>query len=122
MIEVIAVPAEPQYRGGMRLIMLKLIALMAVLLMPLGMSEASAAGHHTASVSAPAQHCPDRSPNHEMKGGIAECTMVCAAALPAADGTREIPHLRAGSPAVLPAEQRMDGIVPEIATPPPKLS
>jgi hypothetical protein len=70
----------------------------------------------------PIGHCPDQRSHHDMKGGIAECTMACAGALPAVDlaGYRPLPT--DCEPIVFTAAERLDGLHPETATPPPKLS
>jgi hypothetical protein len=100
----------------------RLMSLLAVLVMPLGMSPASATPQHAMTMDMPMGHCPDQSSHHDMKGGIAECTMACAGALPAADLAVPEP-LRIGSKQVLfAATERLRGLHPETATPPPKLS
>lgn len=109
------------YCVGVRLIS-QLLVLVAVLLMPFGMSASPAAEHHSAAAETPMGHCSGQAPSPAMKGGIADCTMACAAALPAVDL----------GPAMLPATvhvaiepggaERLEGIHPEIATPPPRHS
>ena len=101
----------------------KLLMLVAVLLMPLGMAPASAAvAHPLMAMDMPMGHCPDQSPRHDAKGGIAECTMACAGTLPAADlaDNEPLPIARAPVPPV--AVQRLQGLHPDTATPPPKRS
>ncbi|HET8534865.1 MAG TPA: hypothetical protein VFL74_04885 [Sphingomicrobium sp.] len=107
----------------MRLIVVRLISLVAVLLMPLGMSPAPAAAaqlHHGASM--PMQHCPEQGMKHQSKAAFAECTMACASALPAVDRAQEqaiayAPPLVAAVPVLA-----LDSLHPETATPPPKIA
>ena len=100
----------------------KLLTLIAVLLMPLGMTAAPAATmqHHTASM--PMQHCPDQTPNRETKGAFAECTMACSAALPAIDTAQNEAILTTTAPIEADAVHQLHGLHPDTATPPPKLS
>jgi hypothetical protein len=100
----------------------RFVVLFAVLLMPFGMQPAAAAPvmHHHASM--PTQHCPDQDSRHGSKGAFAECTMVCSAALPAADLARDEPSLIVCAPAEAQAVRQLHGLHPDIATPPPKRS
>ena len=101
----------------------KLMVLIAVLLMPLGMSAApAAAAHRGMSASVPMKHCPDQSPSHDSKSGFVECTMACSAALPAAELPQERRVLTASIPREPAAAHFLHGIHPDIATPPPKAS
>lgn len=102
----------------------KLLVLIAVLVMPFGMSAAPASSaHHAPATSMPMGHCPDQSSGHDsMKGGIAECTMACAGALPAAVRSagyrlKPVAELRFAT-----ASRSLHGLDPDTATPPPKLS
>ena len=67
-------------------------------------------------------HCPDQDSQPVSTPGIAACTMICAAALPAADERM----LECAEIAALPAEIRsvqvLAGLHPEAADPPPKLA
>jgi hypothetical protein len=100
----------------------KLLVLIAVLLMPFGMQPAAAAPQHAMAMDMPMGHCPDQSPRHDMKGGIAECTMACAGALPAADLANHEPLLIACEQVLFTTAEALDGLHPETATPPPKRS
>jgi len=107
----------------MRLIVVRLISLVAVLLMPLGMSPAPAAAaqlHHGASM--PMQHCPEQGMKHQSKAAFAECTMACASALPVMDRLHEerMPY----SPAFVTETpvHALHGLHPETATPPPRIA
>ena len=99
-----------------------LLVLIAVLLMPMGMQPAAAAPvvHHASAM--PTQHCPDQPSKHDGKGTLAECTMVCSSALPAADLPRPQPLLLACSPEISGLTEILRGLHPETATPPPKRS
>jgi hypothetical protein len=99
----------------------KLMVLIAVLLMPLGMAPALAApGHHQAMAAMPMGHCPDQAPSRDVKHGFAECTMACAAALPAVDARRDQPALIICTPVAANAPRALRGLHPDTATPPPK--
>jgi hypothetical protein len=101
---------------------LKLITVLAVLLMPLGMAAAPAAlpaGHH--AVAGAIEHCPDSQlPSPDLAGGLAECAMPCASALPAWDYPPPTESPRPQQPAERRIEHRLTGVLMEIATPPPK--
>jgi hypothetical protein len=112
---------ERRYGRGMRSILLRLVTLVAVMLMPLGMAAAPAAAHHsTASAAMP--HCPDRPASDHGKGGMAECTMMCSSALPAIDQAPAGPAIIARTPLAPSLVMLLRGILPDIATPPPKRS
>jgi hypothetical protein len=101
----------------------QLLVLIALLLMPLGMQPAAASASSHATMSMPMDHCPEQAPaGHGGKAGLVECTMACSAALPAADLPRSQPRLIVCLPIRPEAAQRLDGLDPETATPPPKHS
>jgi hypothetical protein len=101
----------------------KLLMLVAVLLMPFGMAPAAAAAAHPPMTMDIAKgHCPDQGSHHGANGGTAECTMACAGALPAADLADNEPLLIARAPIRPTAAQRLQGLHPDTATPPPKRS
>ena len=84
----------------------------------------AAAATPQASATATMQmgHCPDQAPSRHSKAGFTECTMACAASLPAMDSRDSNPLLIPREP-VLPAiAQGLQGLHPETATPPPKRS
>jgi hypothetical protein len=111
------------YSLRMRSLLARLALMVAVLLMPLGMTPAAATTHdHSAMESMAMGHCDGNAPAHHSKGGIADCAMACAAALPAAELARdEAPFVRSSlEPAV--AERALHGLHPETATPPPKIA
>jgi hypothetical protein len=95
--------------------------LIAVLLMPFGMTPAAAAGH-SAHMAMPMSHCPEPAPNHSGKAGFVECTMACSAALPAGEVAQDQPLLIVCMPDRPGVARQLDGLHPETATPPPKRS
>jgi hypothetical protein len=101
----------------------KLLFLLAVLLMPFGMAPAAAgAGHHMVAADMPMGHCPNQDSGRHMKGGIAECTMACAGALPAVDLASQQPIRTISPVAATPLTERLHGLHPDTETPPPKPS
>ena len=108
--------------AGMRRLIGKLLLLLAVLAMPLGMTAAPAAAteHHSAAM--PMQHCPDEQQGTDVKDGFAQCTMACAAALPAFDAMPADAALPLEAKAESAVAPMLHGIQPDIATPPPKRS
>ena len=123
-IRVIAVGRRRLYPNGMGVFAVRLLALLAVLLMPFGMAPAAAAppAHHSATMNMPMGHCPDQESGRHAKGGIVECMMACAAALPAIGSAADEPRLIAPDQVVPALAQRLLSHHPEIATPPPRLS
>lgn len=120
MIATIEVNPIEAYGLQMRSLALRLLAFVAVLLMPFGMTAAPAASIHHEQMSAmPMQHCPD-GPRSVSTGAMADCSMACAAALPAADLTVVGSHPVSRSPADPSIVARLVGIELEIATPPPR--
>jgi hypothetical protein len=100
----------------------RLLALIAVLLMPIGMSPAAAASHRAPTAGMPMQHCPEQNPNRHAKAAFVDCTMACSAALPAADLLRAEPVIIRNAPVERLFARALIGIQPEIATPPPRRS
>ena len=106
-----------------RLFVSKLLALIAVLLMPLSMAaSATPAAHHAEMNSEQMQHCPEQSPKHHGKAGLVECTMACSAALPAMGFTPIEANWTACVPVAQAPPSTLHGLHPETATPPPKES
>lgn len=111
------------YAGAVLKVIARIVLLLAVLLMPLGMiPSAASAAHHTRAAGMSMEHCPDQTPRHDPKGALGQCTMACAAAVPATTASAEEPHLAAAETAVPALTQRLDSLHPETATPPPKLA
>jgi adenosylmethionine-8-amino-7-oxononanoate aminotransferase len=102
--------------------LVKLLALFAVLLLPLGMTPAAATATHHPMASMPMQHCPEQGSGHQSKTAFAACTMACSAALPALDRCAAQP-LTVARERVRPSlAQQLSDLHPDIATPPPKRS
>jgi len=104
----------------------RLLVVLAVLLMPVGMRSAAASplpsDHHAMMTGTPMGHCPQQPVGHQHQDGLATCSMVCASTLPAQDWARDDTTLR-DHQLVAPVPARtLHGILPEIATPPPKLA
>lgn len=95
----------------------KLLALIALVLMPLSMGSAPAAAH--ARASAPASHCDEHQKPADTPGGYQLHCTACAA-LPAMDAPMAIAELRPETPLRTELTEFVTGIEPEIATPPPK--
>ena len=111
------------YAGAVRNLIARIVLLLAVLLMPLGMTpSAASAAHHTMAAGMPMEHCPDQTPRHDPKGALGQCTMACAAAVPASTASAEEPHLVTSEAAMPGLTQRLHGLHPDTATPPPKLA
>jgi len=109
------------YAAAVGTMITRLALLVAVLLMPLGMSAAPAgAPNHRMAADMAMGHCPDQAPAHDMKGGIADCAMACAGALPAGDAGAGDPPRIVCEPIRFSAAQQLLGVHPETATPPPR--
>ena len=97
---------------------LRLLALVALVLMPLSMASAPAAAQPVGGV--PAGHCDDHQQPPKAPGGQQIHCMACAA-LPAMDAPAPIAGLTPRMPAVIALESSLSGIDPDTDTPPPKL-
>ncbi len=120
MIPTIETRARRGYPARMRSAALRMLALLAVLLLPFGMSAAPAEPHAAETMTMPAEHCPDTPERSQTKFAPAACSMACSAALPAADQPLPAagPQLRiVAQPG---AVSSLPGIELEIATPPPR--
>src|SRR3982750_3643122 len=98
----------------------RLLLALAVLWMPSGMTAAYSAPHESPATEMPMGHCPDEQRGHDRKVGIADCTMACAAALPAAERTGSTAVIRPVTLIVTAQPQRLHGLHPETPTPPPR--
>jgi hypothetical protein len=116
---VIARQPYPHYWLGMAAAVLRLFALFALVLMLLGMASAPAASH-APMAAAPAEHCADRSkPDQAPAPKAMDCLATCTA-LPASEAVVPAPPPVPSPPRLIALADRFVGIVPEIATPPPK--
>lgn len=120
---VIACTSRGDYFAAMLALLFRLLALGAVMLMPIGMNPVAAATIHqpTASAAATMEHCAKHSdqPQHKSmhRGDCAGCVAVAAFPAPIVDHGEE--------PAIAPYRALADlrlGLILEIATPPPKRS
>jgi hypothetical protein len=99
----------------------RLVLLISVLLMPFGMTGATAAAAHQAAAATPMQHCPDQGSKQSTQR-FAECTMACSAALPVAAEINPDAALANCMPLAPAIAMALHGLHPETATPPPKRS
>jgi uncharacterized membrane protein len=109
------------YVDPVRTLIAKLVLLVAVLLMPFAMAPAAAsASRQEAAIGSAIGHCVDQHQRDQSNRGIAECTMACAAALPATGAVVMTPIVvvEVLSPPV--TKHRLHGLHPDIATPPPR--
>ena len=112
------------YVAGMKAALLtRLLAAFALLLMPLGMAAADPAMAHSAA-PAVASHCDD---GHEApadksrQGHEIDCTIACSALRPVDPVQTAGPSaLSPAAPAAIP--DRLGGLHPEAAIPPPRRS
>lgn len=112
--------AVETYARRMRTFALRLLTLIALVLMPFGMSAAPAASVDHQGMAMPVQHCPEPPSKPLSTGLVAQCSMACASALPAAE--LEPLASQPAQPLVLrPSAQRaLPAIALEIDTPPPR--
>ena len=111
------------YPPAMTRIAGKLLVLLALLTMPAGMSWAGTGtppGGHEAM--ADMTHCPDPAPAADHEPGIAACTMVCSAALPAIGPGSSEPRSASELPLPVLTMKMLVGVLLDIATPPPRLT
>ena len=97
---------------------LRLLALIALVLMPLSMASATVSAQPNAS--APASHCDD---HQRPSKAPAAPQMHCpgCAALPAIDAPAPVAELDPETPLHIALAALLSGIEPDTATPPPKI-
>ena len=124
-MSVIATTGSRPYGEHMAAALLRLMAIAAFVLMPFGMTGATAStGPLRADVSAMAMgagHCDEQPGKERAPSAQMDCTAMCTA-LPAADVWVPLCVLRPTAPRTLTIAAPFSGIEPEIATPPPRLS
>jgi hypothetical protein len=109
------------YVARMIAALMRLLTLLALVLMPLGMSSAPAAasplpaGHAMASAS----HCDDQPDQDQAPVAKMDCAAMCTA-LPATDGPEPASALKPQAPRIIIIAMPFEGTEPEIATPPPR--
>lgn len=112
--------ASREYQSGMIRAASMLLALAAMLLMPFGMSAASAAPSHRAPMAMAAMgHCGDSAPGRSPAPSHSDCAISCTALLATTAQAPE-PARLAALPALPRLAEPFSGLVPETATPPPK--
>lgn len=101
-------------------LILRMLTLFALVLMPFGMSAASAGPiHHTPAAAA--QHCDEQGSQPVQAPDAMDCALTCSMLVGAQPGAVEpLPPVRLPT-ARLPAESGA-GLHPDTATPPPKLA
>lgn len=110
----------------MTAILARIAVLLAVLLMPVGMTGANAApaGHSTMSMPTMAMgHCPDTGDHRQGQDMPADCTTACASVLPSVPV--RFGDVRSPLPANfgMPGRARaLTGTLLETATPPPRIA
>ena len=124
-VRVIAWQGWSAYRAAMLRAMSRLLAILAVFLMPIGMSGAAAA-EAVAAHGATSEHCSDRqkpddaSPSEAPDAQALHCA--ACSALPAADQPIAAAAIVPIAPGAMALANGFAGIEPEIATPPPRRS
>jgi hypothetical protein len=104
-------------------LLFRLTLLLAVILMPFGMTPVAASpSHHMMTAGMPMEHCPDQGSKHDHERGMIECMMGCAAALPASAARVEDPIPVTVAPIPPAPSHRLSGLHPDPATPPPRLA
>lgn len=99
----------------------RLMLLIAVMLMPLGMTPVGASSPHGEPTAATVMnHCVGHGSGRAAKDSNGECAMACAAALPAADNVYSDAPPFVEQSVNLAAVERLVGLEPETVTPPPK--
>jgi hypothetical protein len=97
----------------------RLIALVALLLMPFGMTATPALAQQSGHPDSMAGHCSDQPDRGQSQLPAKEHCAVCSA-LPATDGPAPAPVLKPSMPRTAALAVPFTGIEPETATPPPK--
>ena len=100
---------------------LKLMSLLALVLMPFGMSAAMAAPGHQPT-AATAEHCGEHGgqPAEKSPKQSAACAVACSMLI-AAETPMDEPAPAVRLPPARPLAERGTGLHPDTATPPPKL-
>lgn len=119
MMSVIARQASPSYLSDMAKVLFRLLAMIAIVLMPV--SGVSAPAMAQASSSADAGNCSDhQQPSKDPDQKQAHCT--ACNALPALAAPSVVAELVPETPRLLTRIHGIQGVAPELATPPPKFA
>ena len=97
--------------------LVRLLALFALVLMPLSMAGSPASAQPAAA--APSSHCNEHQQPADMPSGQQMHCMACAG-LPAVEPPAPAPTMRPETPALSALADFAAGIRPDTATPPPK--
>ena len=122
-MRVIASQSWRAYPVPMAAYIFRLLAIVSVLLMPGAMAVAPAAAH-AAPAASKASHCSghEEQKQEQVPASAMEMNCMACAALPAAVAPAAAEAALPAAPRLLALAFEADGIVPEIATPPPKLA
>lgn len=117
----IAMPTPGAYGPRMAAAVLRLLTLIALMLMPVGMAGAPAMAQPAPARHAMAgmDHCDDMPAKEQAPPAKMDCTAMCTA-LPATDAPLPEPVMNPKAPRAIATGAPFAGIVPEIATPPPR--
>lgn len=124
-MSVIVQKASSPYGAPMVAAIFRLLALVALVIMPLGMTATPALAHsenHSMPMdhSMPAGHCDDQqAPEKAPAPAKMDCTAACTA-LPATSGPALAPGFKPKAPRTVSIETPFEGTEPEILTPPPR--
>ncbi len=119
MMPIIVQKASLPYGSRMAAAVFRLLALFALMLMPIGMAPATAQPMPAEHAMTSMGHCEqdqDREPNSKM-----DCTAMCTA-LPATDASVPEPVLKPMAPRTTAIAVPFAGVEPETVTPPPRLA
>lgn len=118
---VIASQGSRAYFALMPALILKMLTLVALVLMPLGMSAASAAPVDHAPAATTAGHCEESGSQPVQSSEAMDCAMTCSMLVSPQPGAAElVPVVRL--PTARRLAERGNGLHPDTVTPPPKLS
>ena len=125
MISVIVLKGSGHHVAAMASAVVRLIALVALVLMPHGMGAApalAAPDHHTMMTAAGSGHSNERQDQNQAPAQQQmDCTASCTA-LPVAAAPVVAPALKPTGPRTIGVAAPFTGIEPETATPPPKFA
>ena len=119
-MSVIVPTVSRSYVRRMTAAMIRLMTLLALVLMPIGMAGAPAAAsgvpttHHMT-----AGHCGEQPDQDQAPASKMDCAAMCAA-LPVSGSDAPFRVLKLNAPRTIAAATAFDGIILEIATPPPR--
>ena len=118
-METVAADAPAGHYGKMLKALTTLLALVALLLVPMGMSGMPAAA---ASPDGPALagHCDSHGTQKDQAPGTMEQHCATCLVMPAAEGPRVAPGLTPRAPLSILVACAFQGLEPEVSTPPPR--